>query len=81
MQLLNSKIVVQTFVSKGLGYNFVFISNNGYIATIYNSKRSINGASVIAYTFDDATNVYDVWFDTILNTTDSVELTVVWIKW
>lgn len=81
LSTLNSRIVVQTFVSKGLGYNFVFISNNGYIAAIYNNKRSLNGASVVAYTFDDATNVYDVWFDTVLNTTDSVELTVIWIKW
>ena len=81
LSTLNSRIVVQTFVTKGLGYNFVFISNNGYIAAIYNSKRSLNGASVLAYTFDDATNVYDVWFDTVLNTTDSVELTVIWIKW
>ena len=81
LSTLNSRIVVQTFVTKGLGYNFVFIGNDGYIAAIYNNKRSLNGASVVAYTFDDATNVYDVWFDTVLNTTDSVELTVIWIKW
>ena len=77
---LNSKIVVQTVTSKGLGYNFVFAKNDGYMAAVYNSKRSLNSASVVAHTFDDAANVYDVWFDTVLNTTDSVELTIVWIK-
>ena len=80
LSTLNSKIVVQTVTSKGLGYNFVFAKNDGYMAAVYNSKRSLNSASVVAHTFDDAANVYDVWFDTVLNTTDSVELTIVWIK-
>lgn len=80
LSTLNSKIVVQTVTIKGLGYNFVFAKNYGYMAAVYNSKRSLNSASVVAHTFDDAANVYDVWFDTVLNTTDSVELTIVWIK-
>lgn len=77
---LNSKIVVKTYNVKGLGYNFVFLNNEGYVAAVFNSKRSKNNAIVTGYSYDDSNSVYDVWFDASIATTDSIDLTVVWIK-
>nr|DAE38123.1 MAG TPA: hypothetical protein [Bacteriophage sp.] len=80
LSTLNSKIVVKTYNVKGLGYNFVFLSNEGYVAAVFNSKRSKNNAIVTGYSYDDSNSVYDVWFDASIATTDSIDLTVVWIK-
>ena len=72
---------MKTYNVAGTGYNFLFVGREeGYMAAIYNSKRSKKAVNVIAYTFDDATNVYDVWFDDAIATTESIELTAVWIK-
>lgn len=80
MELLNSKIVVKTYNVGGTGYNFVYCVNEGYMAAVYNSKRSKKTVSVVSYAFDDANNLYDVWLDGTIATTESIELTVVWIK-
>ena len=50
------------------------------MAAVYNSKRSKKTANVLAYSFDDVNNLYDVWFDEVIATTESIELTVVWIN-
>lgn len=50
------------------------------MAAVYNSKRSKKAVNVVAYAFDDVNNLYDVWFDASIATTESVELSVVWIK-
>ncbi len=71
---------MKTYNVKGLGYNFVFLANEGYVAAVFNCKRSKNQANVTGYSFDDSSNVYDVWFDASITTTDSIDLTVVWIK-
>ena len=82
LSTLNSKIVVKTYNVAGTGYNFLYVGNgnDGYMAAVYNSKRSKKTFNVIAYAFDDANNLYDVWLDGTIATTESIELTVVWIK-
>ena len=50
------------------------------MAAVYNSKRSKKAVNVIAYAFDDTNNLYDVWVDGTIATTESIELTVVWIN-
>lgn len=71
---------MKTYNVAGTGYNFLFVGNEGYMAAVYNSKRSKKTVNVVAYAFDDANNLYDVWFDASIATTDSIDLTVVWIK-
>ena len=73
---------MKTYNVAGIGYKFLFVGNgnDGYMAAVYNSKRSNKQVSVIAYAFDDENNLYVVWLDDIIDTTESIELTVVWIK-
>lgn len=71
---------MKTYNVAGTGYNFLYVGNDGYMAAVYNSKRSKKTVNVIAYAFDDAHNIYDVWLDGTIATTESIELTVVWIK-
>ena len=72
--------MVKTYNVTGTGYNFLFVGREGYMAAVYNSKRSKKTANVLAYSFDDVNNLYDVWFDEVIATTESIELTVVWIN-
>lgn len=73
---------MKTYNIAGTGYNFLYVGNGNdwYMAAVYNSKRSKKTVNVIAYAFDDANNLYDVWLDGTIATTESIELTVVWIK-
>mgnify|MGYP007005894626 CR=1 FL=1 len=71
---------MKTYNVAGTGYNFLFVGREGYMAAVYNSKRSKKAVNVIAYAFDDTNNLYDVWVDGTIATTESIELTVVWIN-
>lgn len=81
--LIGNMPVADIITTNGLGYNFIYMSPRiGYtLSNAINNNRTLCTANVTAITFSEADNIYIIFFDKNIDTTEEIQLMRTWTKY